>query len=116
MLSIIVDTTKPVNDLAVSSVTPHVLASGSEDYTVRIWCLDPKYEKQPCAVICAGGLGEGHKEAVLTIVCRREMLFYPANAQIQAWHRTGRYLLSGGMDTVINMVPLITAWLFISES
>ncbi|EON66049.1 hypothetical protein W97_05292 [Coniosporium apollinis CBS 100218] len=76
-----------VNDLAVSPLTPHILASCSEDYTVRIWCLDPKYEKQPCALMCAGGLGEGHKEAVLTI----------------AWHRTGRYLLSGGMDTVVNM-------------
>lgn len=48
------------------------------------WSLDPKNSKQPCALICAG---EGHRETILSI----------------AFHATGRYLLSGGMDHSVNL-------------
>ncbi|MCJ1356341.1 MAG: hypothetical protein MMC33_006336 [Icmadophila ericetorum] len=75
---------KEVNDLAVSPMSPTILASASMDHSVRLWSLDPKYEKQPCMLICAG---EGHKEGLLTL----------------AFHSTGRYLLTGGMDCVVNL-------------
>lgn len=52
------------------------------DHSIRVWSLDPKYSKFPCALICAG---EGHKEGVLTA----------------AFHSNGRYLLSGGLDCAV---------------
>ncbi|KAF1945010.1 WD40 repeat-like protein [Clathrospora elynae] len=67
-----------INDLAVSPTDPTILASGSEDNTVRIWCLHPSRKKQPLAAIC---YGQGHKD--------------------QAYHRKGRYILSAGMDTKV---------------
>lgn len=73
-----------INDLAISPVSPRILASGSMDHSIRIWSLDPAHAKSPTAVKCGG---EGHKEGVLTV----------------AFHRTGRYLLSGGMDTIVNL-------------
>lgn len=73
-----------INDLAISPVSPRILASGSMDHSIRIWSLDPTHAKSPTAVKCGG---EGHKEGVLTV----------------AFHRTGRYLLSGGMDTIVNL-------------
>lgn len=75
---------KCVNDLAVSPIDPTVLASCSIDHTVRIWSLDPAYKKQPLAAIC---FGQGHKDQVLTI----------------AYHPKGRFILSAGVDTKINM-------------
>ncbi|KAH8804733.1 WD40-repeat-containing domain protein [Xylogone sp. PMI_703] len=76
-----------VNDLAVSPVNPELIASASEDSTVRIWSLNPAHANQPCAVILAG---DGHRETVLTI----------------SFHANGRYLLSGGTDHIINLWTL----------
>ncbi|KAF1948840.1 WD40 repeat-like protein [Byssothecium circinans] len=73
-----------VNDLAISPVDPTILASASIDHAIRLWSLDPAHAKQPTAAIL---YGQGHKEQVLAL----------------AYHRKGRYLLSGGMDTKINL-------------
>ncbi|KAI9795110.1 MAG: hypothetical protein M1816_000132 [Peltula sp. TS41687] len=75
---------KNINDLAVSPVSSDILASGSDDRSIRIWSLNDRHQTQPCALICAG---QGHREAVLTI----------------AFHASGRYLLSGGMDCTVNL-------------
>jgi len=73
-----------VNDLVVSPQSPNILASASMDRSIRIWNLGPKYEKNPCGVILAG---EGHGEGVLSMDI----------------HRKGRYLISGGHDTRVNL-------------
>ncbi|CBX90838.1 hypothetical protein LEMA_P058720.1 [Plenodomus lingam JN3] len=73
-----------INDLAVSPLDPALLASASADYSIRIWSLLPAHKKQPLAAIC---YGQGHKDQVLTL----------------AYHRQGRYLLSAGMDTRVNL-------------
>ena len=57
---------KDVNDLVISPASQHVLASCSADYSIRVWNLDPRYHKQPCAAILSG---EGHRQAILSIVC-----------------------------------------------
>ncbi|KAF2475684.1 WD40 repeat-like protein [Lindgomyces ingoldianus] len=77
-----------VNDLATSPADPNIIASASKDKAIRIWSLDPDHRKQPTAAIC---FGEGHKENVLAL----------------GFHRKGQYLLSGGMDTTLNlwMIP-----------
>ncbi|KAF8859079.1 WD40 repeat-like protein [Acephala macrosclerotiorum] len=76
-----------VNDLIVSPVNPYILASASDDCTVRVWSLDPAHERQPCVAILEG---DGHKETVLTL----------------SFHKNGRYLISGGIDHVINLWTL----------
>ncbi|KUJ16798.1 WD40 repeat-like protein, partial [Mollisia scopiformis] len=76
-----------INDLAVSPTDPYILATGSDDCTVRIWSLDPAHEAQPCCAILEG---EGHKETILSV----------------SFHKSGRYLLSGGVDHIINMWTL----------
>jgi polycomb protein EED len=68
----------------VSPVDPTVLASCSVDHSVRIWSLDPAHKHQPLAAIC---YGQGHKDQILTL----------------AYHRKGRFILSAGMDTKINL-------------
>jgi polycomb protein EED len=68
----------------VSPVDPTILASCSIDHSVRIWSLDPVHKEQPLAAIC---YGQGHKDQILTL----------------AYHRKGRFILSAGMDTKINM-------------
>ncbi|KAF2824279.1 WD40 repeat-like protein [Ophiobolus disseminans] len=73
-----------INDLAVSPVNPIILASCSVDHSVRIWSLDPAHEKKPLAAIC---YGQGHKDQILTL----------------AYHRSGRFILSAGMDTKVNL-------------
>ncbi|KAI9774607.1 MAG: hypothetical protein M1840_002856 [Geoglossum simile] len=78
-----------IMDLAISPISPLILASASADHTVRLWSLDDAHDasvdgRQPCAAICAG---EGHRESVLSI----------------AFHPLGRYMLSGGMDHAINL-------------
>jgi polycomb protein EED len=55
-----------INDLAISPLTPRILASGSMDHSIRIWSLDPAHAKSPTMVKCGGS---GHKEGILTIVC-----------------------------------------------
>ncbi|RII06573.1 hypothetical protein CUC08_Gglean009799 [Alternaria sp. MG1] len=73
-----------VNDLAISPVDPTILASVSIDHSLRIWSLHPSHEKQPLGAIC---YGQGHKDQVLTL----------------AYHPKGRYILTAGMDTRINL-------------
>jgi len=71
---------------------------------VRIWSLDPAHDAQPCAAILEG---DGHRETVLSLVKD------PLDGSIQdftnnhkSFHSGGRYLLSGGIDHLINLVCL----------
>ncbi|KAH8127255.1 WD40 repeat-like protein [Trichoderma asperelloides] len=73
-----------VNDLATSPVNPHIIASASDDTSIRIWSFEEKHRSQPCLCILAG---EGHSWNLLSV----------------AFHETGRYLLSGGHDQIINL-------------
>lgn len=73
-----------IMEILLSPCSQRLLASASADSTVRIWSLDPEHARQPCALICAG---EGHRETILSI----------------AFHASGRYLLSGGMDHIVNL-------------
>lgn len=73
---------KGVNDLAISPLSTSLLASCAEDTTIRLWNLDPKFEKKPCVALFAG---EGHKWPVMAI----------------HFHPNGRWLLSGGQDTAV---------------
>ncbi|KAI0020222.1 WD domain-containing protein [Xylariomycetidae sp. FL0641] len=68
-----------INDLATCPTDFRLIASASDDTTVRIWNLDPVYSKQPCVCLLAG---EGHYSNVLTV----------------AFHGTGNYVLSAGQD------------------
>ncbi|KAF2217735.1 hypothetical protein CERZMDRAFT_22795, partial [Cercospora zeae-maydis SCOH1-5] len=70
-----------VNDLAVSPTTPNLLASASNDYTIRLWDLRPAYQAQPCVAV----LADGHRAPVLAI----------------KFHPNGRWLISGGIDTAV---------------
>ena len=74
-----------IQDLATHPLYPWILASASEDHSVRIWDLRRRIEKgeNPCLVLC--GHGQSHKEDILTV----------------AWHGRGRYLISGGLDHMI---------------
>ncbi|KAH8719045.1 Polycomb protein esc [Beauveria bassiana] len=60
------------------------IASASNDTSIRIWSLEEKFKAQPCLCILAG---EGHSWNLLSL----------------AFHATGRYLVSGGHDQVINL-------------
>ncbi|KAG8414292.1 hypothetical protein J3459_014885 [Metarhizium acridum] len=73
-----------VNDLATSPIEPSIIASASDDTSVRIWSLDPIHKEQPCLCILAG---EGHSWNLLSL----------------AFHDTGRYILSAGHDQIINL-------------
>ncbi|PWI70682.1 hypothetical protein PCL_13081 [Purpureocillium lilacinum] len=79
---------KDVNDLATSPMDSSIIASASDDTSVRIWSIDPKHKEQPCLCILAG---EGHSWNLLSLRPRK------------AFHDTGRYLLSAGHDQVINL-------------
>ncbi|KAL3428388.1 WD domain-containing protein [Phlyctema vagabunda] len=76
-----------INAVETCPTNSQILASASDDYTVRVWSLDPAHKHQPCAAILAGG---GHKDKILTL----------------AWHESGRYLLSAGVDHTINLWTL----------
>lgn len=54
-----------INDLAASPDDPQIIASASDDTTVRIWSLNPVHAKQPC--VCLLG-GEGHSWSLLSAV------------------------------------------------
>lgn len=71
-------------EMVLSPIDQTLIASASADSTVRIWSIHPDHKRQPCALVCAG---EGHKETILSI----------------AFHSSGRYLLSGGMDHIVNL-------------
>ncbi|KAI5926724.1 WD domain-containing protein [Camillea tinctor] len=81
------DVVKEINDLATNPANFLLIASASDDTTIRIWSLDPAHDKQPC--VCLLG-GEGHSAHLLTV----------------AFHRTGRYVLSAGHDNVVCMWTL----------
>lgn len=72
---------------------------------MRIWSLDPTHARQPCAAILEG---DGHKETVLTVVgvMLKKLRHFDANYS-QSFHQSGRYLLSGGIDHIINLVSTL---------
>ncbi len=51
--------------MATSPVDPEIIATASEDTTVRIWSLKPAHERQPCIFLLGG---EGHLWNLLTVV------------------------------------------------
>lgn len=71
-----------INDLAVSPLSTNLIASASNDNTIRLWNLGEEHREQPCVALFAG---EGHKAGVLAI----------------HFHPNGRWLLSGGIDTAV---------------
>ncbi|KAH7626218.1 WD40-repeat-containing domain protein [Sordaria sp. MPI-SDFR-AT-0083] len=73
-----------INDLVTSPLTPSLIASCSDDTTVRIWSLLPIHSQQPCMFILGG---DAHIWDLLSI----------------SFHGTGRYLLSAGHDQSINL-------------
>ena len=95
-----------INDLATHPIYPWIVASASEDASVRVWDLrryDHRHES-PCVVIC--GHGHGHRESVLSV----------------SWHDNGRYLITGAHDhrvciwTVPDLSPDSCFWEEISPS
>ncbi|KAF1987660.1 WD40 repeat-like protein [Aulographum hederae CBS 113979] len=76
-----------VNDLTTSPLCPSIIASGSQDCTIRLWNLNPARGRSPCMLILAG---QGTKETILSV----------------SFHPCGRYLISGGMDTQITLWAL----------
>ncbi|KAK4166032.1 WD40-repeat-containing domain protein [Cladorrhinum sp. PSN259] len=76
-----------ISDLATSPANPCIIASASDDTTIKIWSLAPAHSAQPC--ICILG-GEGHQYDLLSV----------------AFHDNGRYVLSAGHDQVINLWAL----------
>lgn len=75
-----------INSLAISPKSPKILASASQDHTIRLWYLDKGVNRQPCGAIFAGP--GGHQLGLLTI----------------AFHSSGDYLLSGGFDAAVKLV------------
>ncbi|KXS99240.1 hypothetical protein AC578_6872 [Pseudocercospora eumusae] len=73
---------KGINDLAVSPLSTHLLASCAEDATIRLWSLAPRFGKQPCVALFAGA---GNRAPILAI----------------HFHPNGKWLLSGGIDTAV---------------
>ncbi|KAI5776352.1 WD40-repeat-containing domain protein [Geopyxis carbonaria] len=71
-------------DIQLHPCDQNIIASAAADCTIRIWSIDKKHREQPCLMVCAG---EGHRETILSI----------------AFHPSGRYLISGGMDHMINL-------------
>ena len=95
-----------INDLATHPIYPWIVASASEDTSVRVWDLR-RYNnthETPCVVIC--GHGHGHRESVLSV----------------SWHDNGRYLITGAHDhriciwTVPDLSPDSSFWEEISPS
>ncbi|KAH7552338.1 hypothetical protein BM1_09200 [Bipolaris maydis] len=78
------DAKQSVNDLAISPVDPTIIASVSIDHSLRLWSLHPSHEKQPLGAVC---YGQGHKDQILTL----------------SYHPKGKYILTAGMDTKINL-------------
>ncbi|KAG9256428.1 WD40-repeat-containing domain protein [Emericellopsis atlantica] len=73
-----------INDLNTCPVNSELILSASTDTTVRVWSFDPIHNEQPCLFILGG---EGHKSDV----------------ESAAWHSKGRYIVSGGIDSCVNL-------------
>ena len=95
-----------INDLATHPKYPWIVASASQDTSVRIWDLrrwSDKYES-PCVILC--GHGNGHWETLLSV----------------SWHDNGRYLVTGAHDhrvciwTIPDLSPESSFWEEISPS
>jgi len=54
-----------INDLSTCPTNFLLIASASDDTTVRIWSLDPADKDQTCVCLLAG---EGHSSGLLTVV------------------------------------------------
>ncbi|KAK0388690.1 hypothetical protein NLU13_4933 [Sarocladium strictum] len=78
---------RDVNDLVTSPLDPLIIASASDDASVRIWSLHDIHKKMPCLAILAG---EGHHGGLLSV----------------DFHDTGRYIISGSHDHHINLWTL----------
>ncbi|PNH34054.1 hypothetical protein BJF96_g2444 [Verticillium dahliae] len=76
-----------INDMVTSPINPLVIATASDDTTIRIWSLDPDHKDMPCRCILGG---EGHQWSLLTL----------------AFHDSGRYMLSAGHDQIVNLWTL----------
>lgn len=95
-----------INDLATHPIYPWIVASASQDTSIRIWDLrrwTSRHQPQ-CVVIC--GHGHGHSESVLSV----------------SWHDNGRYLITGAHDhricvwTIPDLSPESTFWNEISSA
>ncbi|RMZ79547.1 hypothetical protein DV737_g3401, partial [Chaetothyriales sp. CBS 132003] len=74
-----------INDLAVHPLYPWIVASASQDTSIRIWDLRRSAARHESLSIIICGHGHGHVQSILTV----------------AWHDSGRYLISGGHDNRI---------------
>ncbi|RMD40696.1 hypothetical protein DV735_g4453, partial [Chaetothyriales sp. CBS 134920] len=89
-----------INDLAVHPLYPWIVASASQDTSIRVWDLRRSVARHesPSIIIC--GHGHGHLQSILTV----------------AWHDSGRYLISGGHDnricvwTLPDLAPESSFW------
>lgn len=93
-----------INDLATCPKDPYIVASASQDTTVRIWSLDPSNADQPCLVVLGG---DGHTSGLLaTVSCtaRNDSIYFADTSQ--AFHSCGRYVLSAGHDNCVCMVRI----------
>lgn len=55
-----------MNDLKTYMHSPNIIASCSDDYTIRLWDLNISDENKACVAILAGG---GHRAEIKMIVC-----------------------------------------------
>ncbi|OAL34107.1 hypothetical protein AYO20_06562 [Fonsecaea nubica] len=72
-----------INDIAVHHCYPWIFATASQDGQVRVWDLRPCFSPLRVSpiIICGGGI-DGHRAGVLSV----------------SWHKSGRYLVTGGFD------------------
>lgn len=64
-----------VNDLKTYMHSPNIIASCSDDYTVRMWDLNAPDENKACVAMLAGG---GHRAEIKKIVCSLKNTIYPS--------------------------------------
>ncbi|MCJ1307869.1 hypothetical protein MMC25_001517 [Agyrium rufum] len=72
---------KEITDLVVHPLNPSILASAGADNAIRIWSLEDRHKEQPWLLSLGG---DGLTESIITL----------------AFHSSGRYILSGGMDQI----------------
>ncbi|KAJ2982075.1 hypothetical protein NQ176_g1625 [Zarea fungicola] len=69
-----------VNDLATSPIDSSIIASASNDTSIRIWSIDKKFKAQPCLCILAG---EGHSWNLLSLWTMPELPIEPVPTPVQ---------------------------------